>query len=87
MHDAQVRAAVAGALEGEDGRGNGRVGVGGGGGYDVRGEGGVVTAAVLGVEHQAEVEQLGFERGVGRVLAHHHQDVLGGRSARQGGAA
>ena len=48
----------------------------------MRGEGGVVAAAVLGVEHQTEVQQLGLKRRVGRVLAQHHQEVLRRRAAR-----
>ena len=59
---ADVGAAVAGALQGADGRRDGGIEVGVGGGDDAAGEGAVVAAAVLGVEHQAQIQQLGLAR-------------------------
>ena len=43
------------------------------------GEGAVVAAAVLGVEHQAEIQQLGLAVGEFVVLAHGVEEVLGQR--------
>ena len=55
-----VRAAVTEALQGADSCGDGGVDIRLRGGKHTRGKCGVVTAAVLCVEHHAKVEQLGF---------------------------
>ena len=55
-----VRAAVTEALQGTDSCGDGGVDIRLRGGKHTRGKCGVVTAAVLCVEHHAKVEQLGF---------------------------
>ena len=76
VHDLQVGAAVLGTFQRADGRRDGRVGVGAGAGQHTAGEGGAVAAAVVGVDHQAEVQKpclLVGELLVGAVGA---QDVL-----------
>ena len=76
-----VRAAVLGPLEaGQRGRDH-AVGVAAGGGDDVRGEGGVVAAAVLHVQNQCQVQHAGFQVGVGLVGPQHAQKVLRGGKA------
>ena len=76
--DLQVGAAVQRPLQGADARGDGRVGVGGRGGHHAHGEGGVVAPAVLGVQHQGQVQGLGLQARVFAVGAHQVQQVLGG---------
>ena len=44
----------------------------------MRGEGGVVAAAVFGVQDEAQVEHLRFQLGVSAVLAQHIQDIFRG---------
>ena len=57
MHDLQVRAAVLGAFQRADGRRDGRIGVGAGAGQHAAGEGRAVTAAVIRMDQQAEIQQ------------------------------
>ena len=66
-----------GALQRADGRRDGRIGVGAGAGQHAAGEGGAVTAAVVGVHQQAEVEQAGLLMGELLVVAVGAQDMLG----------
>ena len=47
-------------------------------------KGGVVAAAVLGVEHQTQIQQPCFQTGVLAVRPHHIEDVFGGREAGVG---
>jgi hypothetical protein len=47
-----------------------------GGGYAAAGEGGVVAAAVVGVQHQHHVQNVGLLLGVALVLPHHAQEVF-----------
>ena len=49
------------------------------------GESGVVAAAVLGVKHQAQVQNVGFQRGVRAVRPQQGEDVFGGGEVRPGG--
>ncbi len=74
----EVGTAVAGALEGADAAGDGGVGVRSRGGQHARGEGRAVTAAVLGVNDQAEVQEMRLGLGVLLVGTEHAQEVLGG---------
>ena len=74
VHHFGVGSAVARALEGADRRSVGGVGIRGGTGQHAAGEGGVVAAAVLGVEHEHDVEQHGFAAGEVVVPAKHLQD-------------
>ena len=67
---------MAGALERQDGRRHRGVDVGEGARHDVRGEGGVVAAAVLGVKDERKVERLRLQPRVAAVLADHRQEVL-----------
>ena len=78
LHDLDVRPAVQRALEGSDSRRDGRIGVGPRRGQHTGGEGGIVPAAVLGVEHQTQVEQLGFFIGIRGVGTDGAQDGFGG---------
>ena len=84
LHDLAVGAAVAGALQGSHGRRNGRIGVRAGGGDDVVGEGGVVAAAVVGVEHKRHVQGPGFQFRVAAVLPQQPQEVFGSAELRLG---
>ena len=61
-HHLDVGAAVTRSLKRTERRCNGGISIGAGGGHDMRGEGRIVTAAVLGVQHQSKVEQLCFKR-------------------------
>ena len=74
----EVRAAVAEALQRGDSRRDSRIGVCAGGGDDVGGEGRVVAAAVLGVDNERDIENIGFKRGELPVGAQHIKDILGG---------
>ena len=71
-------AAVAGPLQSADAGGDGGVGVGAGGGEHPHGEGGVVAAAVLAVQRQAQVQQPGLLVGELLIRPQQPQDVLGG---------
>ena len=73
-----IGAAVAGAFQRADGRGDGGIGVGTRGGEHAAGKRRVVAAAVFGVDDQSEVEQFGFLVGVGLVGAEHAQKVFRG---------
>ena len=75
-HDLQVGAAVLGAFQRADGRRDGGVGIGAGAGQHAAGEGGAVAAAVVGVDHQAEVQQAGFLVGELLVGAVGAQDMF-----------
>ena len=63
LGDLDIRAAVPRTFERTEGRRHGRVGVRARTRHHMVGESGVVAAAVLGVEHQAEVEYARFEVG------------------------
>jgi hypothetical protein len=76
LHYLGVGAAVERAFKGTYGRGDCAVCVGAGGGHAAAGEGGVVAAAVVGVEHQHHVQDVGFLVGVALVRAHHAQEVF-----------
>ena len=76
LHDLLVGAAVAGTLQGAHRRRDGGIDVGAGGGEHPAGKGGVVAAAVLGVEHQAQIQQPGLLVGVPVVVAHGVEEVL-----------
>ena len=80
-HDLGVGAAMARTLERTDGRGVGGVRVGGRRGQHAAGERGVVTAAVLGMQHEHHVEQHGLVAGERHAAAEHLQDGLGGGKA------
>ena len=84
VHDHQVCTAVARALEGAQRRRHGRVGVGAGGGDHAGGKGGVVAAAVLGVQQQCHIQHTGFQLGVLHVRPQHPQEILGGGQLRVG---
>ena len=81
--DLEVGAAVLGALQGPDARGDGRKRVRAGRRSHAHGEGGVVTAAVLGVQDQQHVERAGVQlRVVGSLQ--HIEEILRQRQARLG---
>ena len=82
LHHHQVGTAVARALEGAQRRRHGRVGVGAGGGDHAGGKGGVVAAAVLGVQQQCHIQHAGFQLGVLHIRAQHPQKVLCGGKLR-----
>ena len=69
---------MTGALQSADAARDGGVGVGARGGQDAGGEGGAVTAAVLGVDHQAEIQEMGLGLGVLLIRAEDAEEVLGG---------
>ncbi len=75
-HDPVVGAAVARPFQRADRRGNRGIDVGSRGGQHPRGERGVVAAAVLGVDHHADVQQLGFLVGEDAVGADGVQNGL-----------
>ena len=74
--DADVGAAVAGALEGCERRRHRGIGIGARRGDDVHRKGRVVAAAVLGVQDERHIEDLRFEAGKVRILPQHVQDVF-----------
>ena len=80
-HDLGVGAAVARALERADSRGVGGVRVGSRRGQHAAGEGGVVAAAVFGVQHEHHIEQHGFVVSERHAAAEDLQDGLGGGKA------
>ena len=45
----------------------------------MRGERGVVTAAVFGMKHETQIEYFRFQLGVFAVLAEHIENIFGGR--------
>ena len=81
-HDLDVGAAVLRSFEGAERCCDRGVGVGAGGSHDMGGEGGVVSAAVIGVDHQRKVKHSGFHAGKAAVLAHHMKDVFRRRKMR-----
>ena len=83
-HDLGVGAAVARALERADGRGVGGIGVGRGARKNAAGEGRVVAAAVLGVEHEHHIEEHCLVVGEVVALAEHLQDGFRHRVGRVG---
>ena len=71
LHDLGVGAAVERALQGAHRPGDGAVGIRPAGGEGPADEGGVVAAAVLGVDHQHHVQQVGLLLGMllsGRII-------------------
>ena len=76
LHDLFVGAAVAGTLQRAHGGGDGGIDVGAGGGEHPAGEGGVVAAAVFGVEHQTQVQQPGLLLGKLVVVADGVEEIL-----------
>jgi len=79
LHNLDVRTAVARPLQTADGRGNGRVGIRPRRGEHTAGERGIVAAAMLGVQNQADVQQLRLLAGEAAVEAHRGKDVFGKR--------
>ena len=67
---------MAGALERAERRGNGGIGICSRGGYNVGGEGRVITAAVLCVEHESKVKGAGLGLREASVGAEHIKQVL-----------
>ena len=78
LHHLEVGAAVTRTLQRADAPRDGGVGVGARGGQDAGGEGGAVTAAVLGVDDQAQVKEVGLGLGVLLIRAEDAEEVLGG---------
>ena len=74
--DHQVRTAVLGAFQCADGRCDGRIGVGARRGQHTGGEGGAVAAAMVRVDQQAHIQQLGLLVGELLVRAVGAEDVL-----------
>ena len=79
LHDAQIRSSVAGPLEGKNGRGYRRIDVGVGARHDVGYERGVVSAAVLRMKNERQIESLGLKLRVAPVLADKGEKVLRAR--------
>ena len=77
MHDLQVGAAVLGAFQRADGRRDGRVGVCAGAGQHAAGKGRAVTAAVVRMHQQTQVQQAGFLVGELLVGTVGGQDMFG----------
>ena len=71
-----VRAAVAGALQGTDGRGHDGIGIRQGGGDHMGGEGGIVSAAVLHVEDHADIQDPRLQRRKLAVRAKDMEDIF-----------
>ena len=84
VHDLQVGAAVLGAFQRADGRRDGRVGVGAGAGQHAAGKGRAVTAAVVRMHQQTQVQQAGFLVGELLVGTVGGQDMFG-RALSRGG--
>ena len=84
-HHFDVGAAVLGTFEGGQRCGHTGVGVGSRGGDHMGGKGGVVAAAVLRVEHEADIQNVGLPEGVGGVGAEQREDVLRCGRAPDGG--
>ena len=82
--DLDVRAAVLGAFERAERRRDAGIGVRTRGRHEARGERGVVTAAVLRVDDEREIEHAHFQIGVLAVYAQHVQDVGRGGKRRYG---
>ena len=76
LHHLGVGAAVERTLQGAYGAGDGAVRIGTAGGHGAADEGGVVAAAVLGVDHQHHIQQMGFLFGILLVGADHPQEVF-----------
>ena len=81
-HDFEVRAAVARPLKRAQRSRDRRVGIRTRRRHDVGGEGRVVAAAVLGMQHERHVEYERLEFGEAAVRAQHVKEVLGGRVLR-----
>ena len=71
-----VRAAVQGTLQRADPCRNSGIGVGSGGGQHTRGKGGGVSTAVLGVDDEAQIQQMRLLRRVALVGAQDAQEIL-----------
>ncbi len=76
VDNADVGAAVAESLQGAECCSNGRVGVRAGGGYDVGRERGVVTTAVLCVDDEGGVQNLGLQGAEVSVQTQHVENVF-----------
>ena len=76
VHNFQVGAAVLGAFQGTDGRRDGCVCIGAGGGQHTGGKGGAVAAAVVCVHQQAHIQQLCLLVGKLLIRAVGAEDVL-----------
>ena len=72
----QVGAAVPGAFQGTQGSRHCRVCIRSGGRYHMGGKGGVVSASVLRVKHQADIQHPGFQLCILAVVPHHPQNVF-----------
>ena len=84
LHDLGVGAAVERALQRADGPGDGAVCVRPAGGHGAAHEGGVVAAAVLRVDHEHHVQQMGLFFGIVGVRPDHPQEVLRRGQLRNG---
>ena len=71
-----VGAAVAGAFQAGQCGGHAAVGIGAAAGDHMGGEGGVVAAAVLRVEHQAQVQDMGLQRRVAGVGPQQREEIF-----------
>ena len=76
LHDLGVGAAVERPLQGAHRSGDGAVSIRTAGGQRPAHEGGVVAAAVLGMEHQHHIQQMGLLLGIAFVRTDHPQEVL-----------
>ena len=76
LHDHQVRAAVARAFEGAQRRRHRGIGIRARRSDDTGGKGGVVAAAVLGVQQQGHIQHPGLQLGVLHIRPEHPQKVL-----------
>ena len=85
LHHLDVGAAVPGALQGGQGGRHAGVGIGTGGGDHMGGKGGVVAAAVLGMEGQTDIQHMGLPEGIGGVGPQQGEDILRRGQLRPGG--
>ncbi|MPN16421.1 hypothetical protein SDC9_163761 [bioreactor metagenome] len=78
FHHFDIGSAVTGAFQRTDRGGNRRIGIGAGRRKDAGGEGGIVAAAVFGVQHQAQIQQPRFFGGEIRIGPNRMQYGFGG---------
>ena len=84
LHHLDIGTAMLGTLQRGQGRRHTGVGVGSGGSYQVGSKGGVVTAAVLGMEGQTDIQHMGLPEGIGGIRPQQGEDVLCRRQFRPG---
>ena len=74
--DFQVGTTVTRSFQRTDGSSGGRVGIGTGRGYNMSGESGVVTTAVLCVKDQCDIQYLGFQFCIFSIRTEHQKNIF-----------